>query len=198
MKSISKLFLLALLVVFSGCSNDDDPVAPIIPAANNCTSSISFFQTGKTLTYKVSQFGTEAGTMKWTIGTCNGSGFLVTRETFNTGGTLTASGIDLWKQNGDFLLADSNNNGDYFSKIYKKNAVVGDSWQVTRPDQTIVNHEVVATNVSVTVPAGTFNCTEYLYTTSSTINESHIFWNDEVGEIKEDAGFMVLELQSHN
>jgi len=200
MKKIKKAFLLVSFIVVSSCSSSDDDAPVIItpPQSSTCTSTIPFFQTGKTMTYKMTQFGTVAGTLKLTVGTCNGDGFSIAREVFNTSGTLTSSATDLWKESDNFLLSDSNSNGDYFSKIYKKDAVLGETWQVLRPDGSTVYHEVVNTDVVVTVPAGTFHCVEYVYTTSSTVNESHIFWNHEVGQIKEDAGFVINELQSHN
>jgi hypothetical protein len=183
-----------MMISLIGCSGDDDSSS----ASSSCDSTIPFFQTGKTFTYSVNQFGFDAGTLKLTYGTCNGSGYLVTRETFDTAGSLVLSATDLHKQEGDFLLSDSNNNNDYFAKIYKKNAALGDVWTVTRPDNSVVTHEVIAVDELVTVPAGTFTCKVFRFTTTSTVNESLVYWNDEVGNIKEDAGFLTLELLSYN
>jgi major membrane immunogen (membrane-anchored lipoprotein) len=193
MKLISKMLLAFVLVGLTACSSDDDS------SSSSCSSNIPFVQTGKSFTYSISQFGFNGGTLKFTYGDCNGNGFLVTRETFDISGGLVQTATDLHKQDGDFLVTDSNNNGDYFAKIYKKNAVVGDIWSVTRPDGSIVTHEVVSVNEQVTVPAGTFTCKVFKYTTTTTVNESLVYWNDEVGNIKEDAdGFLLLELLSYN
>ncbi len=100
--------------------------------------------------------------------------------------------------NGIYFKIDSNNNNDYFAKIYKKNATLGESWNVTRPDGSIVTHEVVDIDSLVTVPAGSFHCKVFKYTTTTAVNESFVFWNDEVGNIMEDAGFFKLELKTHN
>lgn len=193
MKTFSKLFFACMLTVLTACGGDDDS-----SATSSCVSTIPFFQTGKTFTYSATQFGFDAGTIRFTYGNCNGSGFLVTRETFDTSGNLTLTATDLHKQEGDFLLSDSNNNNDYFAKIYKKNAVLGETWSVTRPDESIVTHEVIAVDEVVTVPAGTFTCKVFRYTTTTTVNESLVYWNDEIGNIKEDAGFLTLELLSNN
>lgn len=192
MKVNSVVLFLSLIVLGTSCSKSDTA------APGSCDSSIPFLETGKTFTYKSTQFGFDAGTIKFTVGACNGTGFLVSRQQFSATGVEQTSATDLWKQDGDFLLSDSSFNGDYFSKIYKKNAVLGETWEVTRPDGSIVTHEVVDIDSLVTVPAGEFHCKVFKYSTTSAINESHIFWVDEIGQIKEDAGFIVNELQSYN
>ncbi len=192
MKVNSLVFLLPLLALVASCSNSESA------APGSCYSSIPFLESGKSFTYKSTQFGFDAGTFKFTIGACNGTGFLVSRQQFSTTGVVQSSATDLWKQDGDFLLSDSSNNGDYFSKIYKKNAALGDTWNVTRTDGSIVTHEVVDIDSLITVPAGEFHCKVFKYSTTSAINESHIFWVDDIGQIKEDAGFIINELQSYN
>lgn len=184
----------ALLVVLSSCSSDDSSS----DSSQNCESTIPFLHQGNELVYDMKQFGFDVGTMKLTFGECNGNGFLVTRGMFDMAGAPVSSSVDLMKQNGDFLLIDSGNNGDYFSKNYKKNAVLGETWQYTKADNSVVTHEVVDIDSLITVPAGEFHCKVFKYTTSSTINESHVFWHDEIGNIKEDAGFMTMELKSYN
>jgi hypothetical protein len=192
MKVNSIVFLLPFLALVASCTNSDSA------ASGSCNSSIPFLETGKTFTYKSTQFGFDAGTIKFTVGECNGTGFLVSRKQYTTAGVEQSSATDLWKQDGDFLLSDSNNNGDYFSKIYKKNASLGDTWNVTRTDGSIVTHEVVDVDSLITVPAGEFHCKVFKYSTTSAINESHIFWVDGIGQIKEDAVFIINELQSYN
>ena len=198
MKKIRPIYLAIIAVFLISCSKDDNDDDAVLTAS--CVSNIPFLQPGKFFEYDTYQFGNATGTLKFTIGECNGSGFLVTRQAFNQGGSVYTSGIDLWKQDGELLLTDSNNNGDYFAKIYKKNAVLGETWQFTRPtDNAIIKHEVVDMDSIITVPAGTFHCKVFKYTNSETINDSYIFWNDEVGNIMEDAdGFIRLELKSHN
>ncbi|MGX7667067.1 hypothetical protein [Flavobacterium pedocola] len=191
-----KILSLGVLMAFvmASCSSDDSTS----DASQSCTSTIPFLQTGKVLNYNMTQFGFPSGTMKLTFGDCNGSGFLVNRKILNTAGDQISASTDLMKQDGDFLLVDSSNNGDYFSKTYKKNATLGQTWQYTRPDNSVVTHEVVDIDSLITVPAGTFHCKVFKYTTTSAINESHIFWHDEIGNIKEDGGFFTMELSSYN
>lgn len=198
MKVYSK-FLVAFLYFFLivSCSNDDDSNDI---AAGSCESNIPFIQTGKSFTYKMTQFGFDAGTLKFSIGSCNDKGFIVTREARDLSNGLVASlsGTDLWKQEGDFLLTDSNNNEDYFAKIYKKNATLNATWQYARPtDGAIINHTVIDLDSLITVPAGKFRCKVFKYTNTSTINDSYIFWDDQLGQIKEDAGFFQIELMDY-
>ena len=192
MKKITKFAMAFMLFGMISCSDDDSS------STSNCTSTIPFLQPGKTFTYNLSQFGFDSGTINLAYGECNGNGFLVTRQSFDPSGVAGAIATDLYKQEGDFLLTDSNNNNDYFAKIYKKNATLGESWNVTRPDGSIVTHEVVDIDSLVTVPAGSFHCKVFKYTTTTAVNESFVFWNDEVGNIMEDAGFFKLELKTHN
>lgn len=192
MKKITKIVCAMAVVAMASCSSDSSS------SGDNCTSDIPFLQTGKTLNYKLSQFGYDAGTLRFTVGDCAGSGFLVSRQAYDVNGTAAAPVTDLWKQEGDFLLTDSNNNGDYFAKVYKKNATLGQTWSVTRPDGSIVTNEVVDIDSLVTVPAGSFHCIVYKYSTTSTINDSYVFWKDDVGNVMEDSGFFLLELMSYN
>ena len=185
--------IIAILTMVS-CNNDDSS------SNSSCNSTIPFLQEGKILEYNIYQFGIHTGTLKYEIGSCNGDGFIVNRNSYQTNGTIYSSGTDLWKQDGDFLVTDSNNNGDYFSKIYKKGAQLGDSWTFTRPtDDAVITHEVVDMDSIITVPAGTFHCKVFKYTNTANINDSHIFWDDQIGNIMEDAdGFFKIELKSHN
>lgn len=184
---------LAMVAILSSCSSDDSS-----DSTQSCDSSIPFLQTGKEVNFDLTQFGFESGTMKLTFGNCNGSGFLVNRLVLDPSGAQVSSSTDLMKQEGDFLLVDSSNNGDYFSKGYKKNMALGEIWQYTRPDNSVVTHEVIDLDSLITVPAGEFHCKVVKYTTTSAINESFVFWHDEIGNIKEDAGFFSMELRSYN
>jgi hypothetical protein len=199
MKKYSKILLSILTTIFVlSCSKSDSP-ATENPTAS-CASTIPFLQTGKVFNYNIIQFGAAAGTIKFSIGACNGTGFLVNRETKDVSGNVVASGsaTDLWKQDGDFILTDSNNNGDYFAKIYKKNAALNDTWQYTKTDGAVVTHKVIDVDSLITVPAGQFHCKVFKYTNSGTINDSYIFWDDQVGQIQENAGFFKTVLKSLN
>ncbi len=132
------------------------------------------------------------------IKSCNGEGFLVDRTMYDISTGKSGTTTDLWKQDGDFLLTDSGNDKDYWAKTYKKNAVIGDKWTYEKANNKIITHEVIAIDSSITVPAGTFKCTVYKYSTSTTVNETFVCWNDEIGNIKEDGdGLFLLELKSY-
>ncbi len=189
--------LIALLILtffMFNCSTSDNPSED----SQNCTTSFPFLEEGKTLKYNFSFFGGNATESVIKIKQCDGDGFLVDRTMYDITTGKTETITDLWKQDGDFLLTDSANNKDYWSKIYKKNAVLGDKWSFENTNAKIITHEVIAVDSLITVPAGTFKCTVYKYTTSTTVNETFVSWNDEIGNIKEDGeGFFLLELKSY-
>ena len=194
MTNFTKVAFAAFAMAFISCNNDGNDSEP----SGNCESDIEWFQEGKFQSYAVKQFGFNAGTMKMTFGECTGGGRLTSRQVYGPDGALASETEDLIKEDGDFLISDVGNDGEYWAKLYKKNAALGETWSVTRLDGSIVTPEVVDTDSIVTVPAGTFHCKVYKYTTTTAINDSYIFWNDETGQIKEDAGFMTLELTEHN
>lgn len=182
-----------IAITIFNCSSDDssndDP--------KNCSSDISFLVEGRVMQYKITSLGFETGEATLTFTGCNSDGFLVERSilAYSTNETTTAT--DLWKEDGDFLVTDANYDNDYFAKIYKKNAQLGDIWTHARADGSLVTHEVIAVDSSITVPAGTFNCKVFKYSTETTINETFVSWNEDVGNIKEDGGgFFNLELTS--
>lgn len=189
--------LLALATI--SCNSDDDNSNPIMPVATgNCTTTIPFFQTGKFAKYKLTQFGSNAGTMKLTYGACGGNGLISTMEFRNTANVVTQTIPNRFWQDGVWLLNDPNNNGAPFFKLYKKDAALNDSWSETDEDGDVITHTVTDIDSLITVPAGSFHCKVYKYEKSDIINESYIFWNDQYGQIMEDAGFYKSELMEHN
>ncbi|MCK7590561.1 hypothetical protein M0G43_08255 [Subsaxibacter sp. CAU 1640] len=183
----SCIFMVLLFAsVFYSCSSDDSDSQN--PSLGGCITTIPFLTSDRTMTYSVN--GNSGGAVL-EFGNCDENGYYITR----TIGSSTST--DLYRQNGDFLEVDSQNNGDYFAKVYKLNSQLGESWTHTQSDGTISTHEVVSVDSTITVPAGTFNCKVFSYTTSSIINTSYIFWDDQVGQIKEDAGFFIIELESY-
>ncbi len=174
--------LLALALIFS-CSSEDDSN----DSGNSCDSTIPFLQKGMTYNYAIN--GSNNSVIA--IGDCSENGFEVTRT------SPIGNGVDIWRQNGEFLEVDSNGNIDYWAKTYKLNASLGDSWTHTQPDGDIVTHTVISVDSTITVPAGTFTCKVFSYENTGTINTSYTFWDDTIGQIKEDAGFFVIELVSH-
>lgn len=196
MKNPYKLAFMALAVMAFGCSSDSDGDGG--GGSGNCNSDITFLQTGKFQKFKISQFGFDAGTMKLTFGDCNGSnGFAMNMETRNTANTVV-SDIDGWAwQDGVFMTTDATGDGAPFTKIYKKDAQLNDTWTEDYNGATIV-HTVVDMDSLITVPAGSFHCKVYHYEKSDIINDSYIFWHDDIGQVMEDAGFVKYELMEHN
>lgn len=176
------LSVFALLLITS-CSSDDDTTNP---PQGFCDTTIPFLAESRVMNYTFNM----SSQAIIAIGGCSDNGFQITRT------TPLGNGTDIWRQNGEFLEVDSNGNEDYYAKIYKLNASLGESWTHTQSDGDIVTHTVISVDSTITVPAGTFTCKVFSYENSGTINTSYVFWDDEVGQIKEDAGFVVLELES--
>jgi len=197
MKIPYKMAFAVLALAALGCSSSDDS-----PSNNNsqgsCDTDIPFFQTGKYEKYKVTQFGFDAGTMKLTFGECNGHGLISTMEFRDGSNNITQTITNRMWQDGQFLVTDPNNDGTPYFKLYKKNAALNDSWTETDEDDAIITHTVVDMDSLITVPAGSFHCKVYHYTKSDIVNDSYIFWNDEHGQIMEDAGFFKMELMDQN
>ncbi len=188
------LFLFSILLVFNCSSNDDDD-----SGSGDCNSDIAFLEEGNVWNYNMSVFGLESSTAKLTVGQCNGEGYLIERIFTSISTNESQTSTDLWKQDGDLLLSDAENNNDYFAKIYKRNVTLGETWTHTRTDGTVATHEVIAIDSTIVVPAGSFVCNVFKYSTTSAINETFVSWNDEIGNIKEDGGgFLTLELTSYS
>ena len=129
---------------------------------------------------------------------CDGDGFLTTMEFRNAAGAVTQTLENKMWQDGVWLTHDIDNDGDHFRKIYKKDAQLGDTWTETAEDGATVIHEVTDMDSLISVPAGDFHCKVYHYQKSDVFNDSYIFWNDEYGQIMEDAGFFQIKLIEHN
>lgn len=193
MKNLYKMAFAVLALATIGCSSDSDG-----GSTENCDTDIAFFQTGKYEKFQVSQFGMNAGTMKLTFGECDGTGLVSTMEFRNASNVVTQTLPMKFWQDGQFLVSDPYNNGAPFFKQYKKDAQLNDTWTETGENDAVITHTVVDMDSLITVPAGSFHCKVYHYEKSDIINDSYIFWNDEVGQVMEDAGFLKYELTEHN
>ncbi len=192
----SKILFLFSILLFVNCSSSDDDNDS---QSGECNTDIIFLEEGNTWNYKMSSFGIEYASATLTVGQCNGEGFLIDRTISSIDGTGSQTSLDLWKQEGDFIYADANNDNDYFAKTYKKNATLGETWTHTKPDGTIVTHEVIAVDSTIVVPAGSFVCNVFKYSSDSAINETFVSWNEDIGNIKEDGdGWITIELLGYS
>lgn len=177
---ISGLLLLAMIA--AGCG-------PESSGNDFCNTDIPFLMEGKVWHYQTT--GSTNGSASLTVGACNGDGYVVT-------GTMNGTDYtDLYREKNGYLEVDSDYDSDYFSKNYKLNAQLGDSWTHVMSDGTIVTHEVISVDSIITVPAGTFTTKVFKYYTTSALNSSYTFWDDEIGEIKENRGSLIIELESY-
>lgn len=184
------LFLLISITAFS-CSEDNDN-----DTLSSCESSIPFLKEGTVWTHNIKTFGFDNGQLTLTVKSCNGEDYAVDMLAENSSydELLTNSDV-IWEETDDFILAYVASN--IGSKIFKKDAKLGDVWMHTQADGGIATHEVIKIDSVVTVPAGTFTCKVYKYTATDIINESFVFWNDDIGQIKEDSPFLSTELVSY-
>jgi hypothetical protein len=72
------------------------------------------------------------------------------------------------------------------------NSMLNSSW-TENFNSTISNYKVIAKNVSVTVPAGTFSCDKITYQQNGAANVDTIFWNSSVGNVKYNGVFLAYE-----
>lgn len=206
MKNTSKIItgLLIVLLTFS-CSKDDSPaptptpVAPIVtdPKVETCNTTIPYIKVGYTAVYSNIAWDKEVGTDTHNYTSCDDKGIYRTRNLFDVGTGTTQKYTDLIKLNGDYVLVDSNNNGDYFVTTYKHNGKLGDKWEYTKPSGAKSFHEIIKVDSTVTVPAGTFKCKVVKYWAEDIINETYSLWNDEVGLVQTELFFSTVKLKSY-
>ena len=106
------------------------------------------------------------------------------QDTFSISGTATLNEESGYRLNNDgcyykdgiLYLCKANSPSTTIEVVFPKNPVVGQTWIVD--DNT---WKLVATNVSITVPAGTFSC--YKITIAGT-SPSNVYWASGKGFIK--------------
>jgi len=190
--SMKKILLLVLTMALFNCSKDENDDNSSI-----CNDSeIAFLKEGNTWSYNIKSLGFDNGELTLTIKNCNGEDYSIDRIAKNSSFDELLTGSDLWEETSDFIVA--NTVGNENAKIYKKNAKLGDTWMYTQKDGGVVTYEVIKMDSIITVPAGTFSCKVYKYNATDIINELFVFWNDEIGQIKENAGFVSLELSNYS
>lgn len=187
MKITSKVLYTFLALSIISCSSSDDS-----ETTGSCEFDIPFAVEGNKWTLDVSTFGVSQGQLEVEIGACGSSGLSVVI----TG--PTGSITNRWKQEDGYLWTDANDAENGFNRFYKKNAIVGDVFSYTRNSGATSEREVIAVDSMITVPAGTFACDVYRIVRSDVINETISMWNHDVGEIKSDSGFSIIELASYD
>jgi hypothetical protein len=193
MKNNFKFLALLLSVVLFSCNKDDDSSGSL-----SCNTGVPFIQSGKYLFYNLNQFGFESGQMKLEYGNCDGNGiYNLNRKYYDLNGSITLEQNDKIKFENGYMAINIEDNEEFYERLYKLNPSLNDSWSDTKADGTTYTRTVVDLDSLVSTPAGSFNCKVYLFS-SSTGSESYIFWNDQIGEIFEDAGFFTLKLDNYN
>lgn len=79
----------------------------------------------------------------------------------------------------------------------KSTTTVGETWSTTS-GTTTYNYKVVAKNVTVVVPAGTFTCDKITYNEAGTINTDTIYYSPAIGDVKYDGVLLSYDLRSKN
>ena len=99
---------------------------------------------------------------------------------------------------GDFLLRSATLPIRQEDKYMKGTRSVGDSWQYTdRATNIVSNYQVLAKNVSITTPLGTFTCDRISYYQEGSFNTDTMYINNDYLFIKYD-GIIQYELISKN
>ena len=168
MKKLMTLLLLSL-TIFIGCSKDDNPTNP-----NNSSDFIP-------LPLKLGNL--------WIYDHTNPNG--TSQRTNSVTGNLTINGEPAFQLNDDWLF---DNDGCYYKDgllygckvsdpttttevVFPKNPTIGQTWIVDND-----TWKLEATNVSVTVPAGTFIC--YKISVTKTSSSYNTYWSNGKGIIK--------------
>ena len=187
MRNKKSLLALGCLVIFgvsylSSCKKDTeettpDTSVPVVTPTDTCgTPIMSYLAAGHILTYDFSYFS---------------STFILTHTIKNFGGNqfktiLSSSLINdsvYSKECGGWLYQSPSQTLTANHKYRKSNTVVGDTWSSTN-GATTATYVVIAKNVSVTVPAGTFLCDKITYHQTGTSNTDTMYFNNSVGDVK--------------
>lgn len=187
---------LCLVFALTGCSKDDDEQPT--PSSNNpppnTNATFPFLKAGNQLQYSFqSIFITDTA---FSVNfTADGNAFKNT-QTFLPSASV---GITWLKEcTGNLALSGSSASVDCANIFFKGNRVVGDSWTFTTSSGNTATHAVVAKNVSVTVPAGTFICDKMTYSTVGGFNTDTLYFNNDVSFVKYEGLIGNYQLKSKN
>lgn len=167
---------------FSSCKKDTEETTPeatvpVVTPTDTCgTPVMSYLAAGHILTYDFSYFA---------------SSFILTHTIKNFGSNqfktvLSSSVINdsvYSKECGGWLYQSPSQSLTSNHKYRKSSTVVGTTWTSINGSIT-ANYVVIAKNVSVTVPAGTFTCDKITYHQTGTSNTDTLFFNNSVGDVK--------------
>ena len=193
-KGIASLLLITVSI-FTACKKSEDDVVVVeptpIPVVDSCgTPLMTFLTNGHILTYDFTYFGTTI-TLTHTIKSYG------TKGEFKTILNSSAFNDSVYSKECGGWLRRSPKYPLLNTYKYRKSATaVNDAWTYTDASTT-VNYVVVAKNVSVTVPAGTFVCDKITYHQIGTSNTDTIYFNNTVGDVKY-VGLIEYKLKSKN
>ena len=184
---ITKLFAFFALAMIIGCTDNDNSNEEI-----DCpTTDFPFVKDGNYWEYDMTIFGTKTD-LSMSLNGCSSRGFNLEMYSYDISSGKYKTRNGYWWQDGDQLKTDPSGNSDV-AIIYEKDLKVGDFWTYIKNDGREISYEVIALNQVVTVPAGTFICTEIEYNGG----QSLIYMNDDIGVVKEDAFITLMELRSY-
>ncbi len=193
MKKLKGLFLFGLATLSVACSNDNDSSAN----AFSCESDIPFVQTGRSFDLELFQLGAVVQLYTISVGECDGQGFDVQRLTRNAAGVAVGTVQSKIRINNGYVEGFSPQTG-ITQRIFKKNAAVGDVWEDIGISGGTIRQQIIDLDSIITVPAGTFSCVVTKYDDESQLGTSYMFYNAQVGQVLQDAGFYELRLTDHN
>ena len=181
-------FLLSMAVVISSCSDDDDP-AP----SGGSTTGFKFLAAGRTLTYSFqSPFFTDT-VLTASFADLGGSVFTGTQTSLPNNDLAGMTYLKLCSGN---IATGETSTVDCANIWMKSSRNVGDIYTYLESGTDSASHEVIAKNVTVTVPAGTFTCDKMVY--SDGFNVDTFYFSNDNFIIKYESPFVSYQLKSKN
>lgn len=195
-KTLTALLLVAGMVV-TGCKkksdDDDDNITPTPTPTDTCgTLAMGFLANGHILTYDLSIFGGMPFLMTHTMTTYPGGKIRTVLSSSTLNDTLYSKECGGWLYRAaisDTLRSEN--------KYRKSTTAVGDIWSFSEGGTSAV-YTVLAKNVSVTTPAGTFVCDKIKYEQNGTLNVDTIYFNNAVGDVKYSGALIDYTLKTKN
>lgn len=157
MKNTNRFFLLpALLIVFfTSCKKNDVPDDP-----SDCINTTNWIKDGHQMAYVNKSPFYQADSLFVSFKEV-GDGIFESTSVFDDGLLIPAAKVYLQPCR-KWVYQASGSAMDDKQPVYLLEGVVGDTWQSTTTsfagNQVVTQFSIVAKDISVTVPAGTFNC----------------------------------------
>lgn len=192
---MKKVLLASLVVLFCGTVILSCKKSSSSDNNGGCTNNgkFTFLKTGNKLVYEYSDLLSADTLLTFDIGAKSSAGSYLVNLT--GGGYLVSSGGDkrYMKECNDWLLIGVTGEPTDSSKEFPATRALGQTWTMNG-----ATFKVVASNVPVVTPAGTFNADKITYYQANAFNTDTIYFNNSIGYIKYDGFIDNYTLKSKN